>query len=636
MAVVPLSYGPHIRKGYRQWQKCKVSAITENHSLSIYFVAFQTYSWLCSAANLRLYSIRTDCISASIYPTLTQYCSEMRKVVFVLAHLLYLSAAVAQNSNYPQGYFRNPLAIPIILAGNFGECRPNHFHSGMDIKTLGKENQPVYAVAEGYISRIKMERGGFGHALYITHPNGYTTLYAHLNDFMPDVQAYMKREQYKKESWELDIPLSPNQFPVKKGTQIAWSGNTGASTAPHLHFEIRNTATEHPLNPMLFGFEIKDDIAPIPTQIAIYNMDKSIYEQTPIIVALKKRAGNYVADTIKTANKNIGVALNVNDYMNGSDNTLTFYTAGITIDSVEQGRIRLDDIGYDVTRYLHAYVDYKTRKRTGQWLQLFFQLKGNALNDLYAWKGDKGLLNIADGNVHKLDIDMQDANGNTSNIVAYIQHNQGADSTADVCNSFKALQPNKFEHPNVNLQLDAKALYDDMCFQFSSKADAASLSDRFQLHLPYVPVHTYFDLRIKPNKAIGFAQRDKVALIYSDGTDESGKSAIYEGGWYKASVRNFGNYRLVMDTQPPVIKSLQKQSAVLTKAKRISFTAKDAITSVKKFRVTINGQWLCFEQRGDVFFYNFDEHCPKGKNTMVVTATDENGNTQTLNYTFTR
>ena len=180
---------------------------------------------------------------------------------------------------YPQDFFCNPLDIPIFLAGNFGECRPGHFHSGMDIKTLGKENEPVHAAADGYISRIKMEKGGFGHGLYITLSNGYTTLYAHLNNFAPAIQKYVHNEQYDKKRWDVDLQLSPSQFPVKKGQLIAYSGNTGASTAPHLHFEIRDNKTEHPLNPELFGLPLIDKIPPAPYDIAVYDLGTSIYEQ---------------------------------------------------------------------------------------------------------------------------------------------------------------------------------------------------------------------------------------------------------------------------------------------------------------------------------------------------------------------
>jgi hypothetical protein len=138
----------------------------------------------------------------------------MKKLFLLL--LLYPFVAFSQPESYPKNYFRNPLGIPILLAGNFGECRPNHFHSGIDIKTMGRENFPVFAAADGYISRIKMEKGGFGHALYVTHPNGFTTLYAHLNDFIPAVQRYTKRMQYEKESWAVDLQLNADQFPVNR------------------------------------------------------------------------------------------------------------------------------------------------------------------------------------------------------------------------------------------------------------------------------------------------------------------------------------------------------------------------------------------------------------------------------------
>jgi murein DD-endopeptidase MepM/ murein hydrolase activator NlpD len=177
----------------------------------------------------------------------------------------------AQN-NYPTNYFRNPLSIPIYLAGNFGECRPNHFHSGIDIKTLGKENLPVHAAASGYVSRIKLDAVGFGHAIYITHPNGFTTLYAHLNNFEPHLQAFVKAQQYVQKKWNIDVTLKPDQFPVSQGEFIAYSGNTGSSTAPHLHFEIRNTLSEHPLNPMLFGLPIADTVAPVPLTLYVYDL----------------------------------------------------------------------------------------------------------------------------------------------------------------------------------------------------------------------------------------------------------------------------------------------------------------------------------------------------------------------------
>jgi len=557
---------------------------------------------------------------------------------YVLFGLL-LSGLVANAQQYPTDYFRSPLNIPLYLAGNFGECRPNHFHSGIDIKTNGQENLPVYAAADGYISRIKMEPGGFGHGIYITHPNGYTTLYAHLNNFMPGLQRYVKAEQYKKQNWEVDLQLSPDQFPVKKGQQIAWSGNTGASTAPHLHFEIRNTKSEHPLNPLLFGFDVKDNIAPIPLTVGVYNMNESIYEQTPKVIGLKKKGDVYtITDTVMVNSSLAGVSVNINDFMNGSNNSLNYYTADIFMDSVLQGRITLDDIGYDETRYMHAFIDYKTKKLTGNWMQNMFQLPNNRLDHIYSWSNpNNGKLDIADRQAHRVHILFADAFNNKTTVSLYLKYT-GIDSTS-LCNAtlFKANEANHYKHPNVRIELDDKALYDDVCFQFDNNTDVSAYSERFSLDKSYVPVHTSFKVNIKPNRSIGFDSRDKIAMVYSDGKEETGKAAKYEdGGFYTASFRNFGDYRLVMDTEPPVIKSLQKNGANLAKAQRITFKATDAVTSVKTFSGVLDGKWICFEQHGDLFFYTFDEHCSKGKHTLVFTATDENNNKQTLNYTFTR
>lgn len=547
------------------------------------------------------------------------------------------ATALSQSKNYPIADFRNPLDIPIMLAGNFGECRPNHFHSGIDIKTNGVENLPVYAIADGYVSRIKMEPGGFGHALYVTHPNGYTSLYAHLNDFAPAIQRFVKATQYKTQNWTMDMSLTPDQFPVKKGQQIAWSGNTGGSTAPHLHLEIRDTKTEHPLNPQLFGFEIKDAIAPVPTEIAVYSGRTSIYEQVPAKASLRKKAGMYVGDTIICNSNFVGTGVNVNDYMNGSENTLTFYTAEVYLDSTLQGTVTLDDIGYDATRYLHAYIDYKTRKQTGQWMQLLYQLPGNKLNRIYQWQNNsRGVLYLPDSNVHRVNIHLEDAANNVTDIQFYIKYLTDAVVTTCKDKLWKEGNANVFEHPNVFVKMNDNALYDDICFQFANAKTTGGFSDRYSIHKSYVPVHSYFELGIKPNKAIPFMLKDKIALVYNDGKDETGKAATLDNGWYKASVRNFGEYRLMADTAAPVIKPLQKQNAVLSKAKRISFTIKDEITGVKQYRGELDGKWICVEQHGSQYFYTFDEHCPKGKHTLVLTATDENGNTRKLNYNFTR
>lgn len=564
----------------------------------------------------------------------------MRKLILsvILSFSFIICESKTDGGSYPQGYFRNPLDIPILLAGNFGECRPNHFHSGIDIKTGGKENLPVYAAAEGYVSRIKMEKGGFGHALYVTHPEGYTTLYAHLNNFIPALQDYLKKAQYEKESWAMDIALKPEQFPVRKGEQIAWSGNTGASTAPHLHFEIRDTKTEHPLNPLLFGLPVSDDKAPVPVQLAFYDLNQSIYEQQPRIVALKGKTNSYSVsgDTVLLNTDKLGIGLNADDFMNGSSNTLNFYTASWYVDNVVKGTILLDDIGYDVTRYLHAYIDYKTKKEKKSWFQLLFQLPGNMLDHIYsATDADRGAIRLADSLPHEVRIVLKDAAGNVTSISFYMR-SRGTSAKQDCKNLFLVNETNKLESANIRFTLDKTSLYDNVCFNLARRNDENSLSDRFELEDSRVPVHNYFDLSIKPNKPVAFALRDKVVLMYSDGKDESGKAAKPENGWYSAPVRAFGTYWLQVDTSAPVITAVQKQGANLSKSARLSFSVKEAMTSVKTFRALLNGKWLCFEPRGELFFYTFDEHCPRGKHKLEITASDESNNQSRFVFTFVR
>lgn len=563
------------------------------------------------------------------------------KSFLVVIGLLLVLGANAQSkieSPYPQDYFRNPLDIPIILAGNFGECRPNHFHSGLDIKTQGKENLRVHAAADGEIVRIRMQKGGFGHALYLRHPAGYTTVYAHLNNFRADVQAYMKAAQYRNKKWTVDLYPKAGTFKVKKGDVIAWSGNTGSSTAPHLHFEIRDSRTEHPLNPMLFGFEIKDNIAPVPTKVVVYDMDKSIYEQTPNFNRLLKKGNVYTTnETITSSAPFVGIGLRTNDYMNDSRNTLTFYTAELYMDSSLQCKITLDDIGYDITRYMNAYLDYKTKKKGGGYVQLFFKLPNNKLKSIYTLNNNDGVININDDKDHDVHIKLTDPKGNVSHVSFKLRYNGTSNEEAITCEEdFNASSDNNFKHPNVKFYLPQGAIYDDICFRFVEKEDSNSYSSRYQIHYPYIPLHKYFKLYIKPNKPIPFELRNKIAVIYNSGGADDGEKAKYDNGWYTTSTRMFGEYRLVADNTPPTIIPLQKQGAVLTNYSKIRFKATDAITSVKRFIAKLDGEWICFEQKGNVFFYTFDEHCSKGQHELEVTAIDDNGNSKTITYNFTK
>ena len=189
--------------------------------------------------------------------------------------LLLLSTSLFAQTDYPKDYFRSPLDIPLKLSGNFGELRPNHFHAGFDMKTLQREGLNVYAVADGYVSRIKISTFGNGKTIYIDHPNGFTSVYGHLQKATDSIESFMKKTHYKEQSFEIEMYFKPNQMPVKKGQIIALSGNSGASEGPHLHFEFRDTKTEKIINPMFFGFDalLKDSKKPIVSNLYVYPLD---------------------------------------------------------------------------------------------------------------------------------------------------------------------------------------------------------------------------------------------------------------------------------------------------------------------------------------------------------------------------
>ncbi|RYD53366.1 MAG: hypothetical protein EOP52_04320 [Sphingobacteriales bacterium] len=538
----------------------------------------------------------------------------------LLLLLLAVTFRSLGQSSYPQTLFRNPLAIPIQLAGNFGECRPAHFHSGIDIKTDGVENKPVYAAAGGYISRISLKPGGFGHCLYVTHPEGYTTVYAHLNDFVKPLQTFIRAAQYRNEAWELDTALPATFFPVRKGQQIAFSGNTGGSTAPHLHFEIRNTRTERPLNPQLFGLMPQDHRAPVLRNLYLYHLDGSLYETTPRKIAFRKVGDRYRpagSDTVTVDAQQIGIGIDGDDYADGSENTLAPVRTSLSVAGQLVCDITLDDIGYDETKYLNAYADYSTKQKGGPWVQLMFRSPGNGLTRIYDATAD-GVFSVGTQPV-RVEGFWEDAAGLRSSYSFWVK---GKNSKQLPCTpGFKTGQPMRYQNTNLRLQASGTALYDDVCEGIDVTPKAGAFSDAFRIGRADIPLHTALTLWIKPNRPIPFELRSKLVAFYSDGKKTSGTQAgVDSERWYQFSGKSFGTYWLGCDTTKPVIKPSGKT------ATSIRFDVTDLNTSVAAVRGTIDGRWVLFEQHYDSWTYVFDDRLPTGTHTLILTATDAIGN----------
>lgn len=569
----------------------------------------------------------------------------MRYIFFLLLSIITVQT-FSQNlrdKKFPQGYFRNPLDIPASLAGNFGELRPNHYHMGLDFKTNQKENLPVHAAADGYVARIKVEPFGFGRAIYINHPNGYTTLYAHLNRFFPALEAYVKEQQYKQKSWGVSLEIPAWLFPVKKGDVIANSGNTGGSQGPHLHFEIRNTATDTNLNPLLFGMNISDKTAPTILRLAIYDRNKSTYEQSPKIIPVKKTAKGYtVSPAVAVVHtSNVSFAITSYDTQSGSANQNGIYEGIVYDNDIETARFEMRAISYDYTRYINAHIDYKTKANNGPYLQHLSELPGY-INSIYTKGKSSGVIDLSDKQVHNIRIESKDAYGNTAALRFAVKYAPPASRPAieagKMCYPFMVNVGEGSE--DCDYYIGEKGLYDSVRVRYGRQVSTtpAVVSAVHSIGAAYIPVQEGLMVRIKPVKTLTAGEKNRVVMQRFTGRKKEVVKPEWQGDYAAAKFRDFGNFQLVLDETPPEIIPVGfKDSADVSKATRLVFTIKDNLDEFKGFSAELDGKWLCFSNnKGRNFVYDFDEHCLPGAHQLKITVSDEAGNIATRVFIFTR
>lgn len=568
--------------------------------------------------------------------------------LFVICTFLSVCSGFAANGqptqpkNYPQGYFRNPLGIPISLSGNFGELRPGHYHMGLDIKTMARENFPVYAAADGYVARIKIEPAGFGRAIYINHPNGYTTLYAHLNDYFPALEAYVKAQQYKQERWNVFLDLPADLFPVKKGDLIAYSGTTGGSQAPHLHFEVRRTKDDVNLNPMLFGFPLEDNVRPSILRLSVYDRNKSTYEQTPRIYPVKKSAeGTYaLPGVINATGSKVSFAVSAYDTHTGSSNLNGIYEAWLYHNGTAITGFQMDNISYNSTRYVNANIDYKTRAGGGSFFQHLSELPGY-INSIYAKPGGDGVIDISDEAVHGMKIITRDAYGNASELSFRVQH-AGASAAVPLQTgkTFYPLMVDVYEGTDCEFYIGETCLYDSVHIRESHNVSSnpSVVSAAYTIGTAYIPLQDSFLVRIKPSKTILPGQKQHVVMQRFAGRETDVQKVEWSNDWATAKFRDFGTFQLVTDEAPPVITAIGiSDGAQLGRAARIVFTVSDNMGRFKNFRALLDGKWLRFtNDKGRTFIYRFDEMCPPGEHELTVSVEDEAGNAAMKTYRFRR
>jgi len=554
--------------------------------------------------------------------------------------LAYGQATVTMQNTYPTNYFGSPLDIPLILSGTFGELRPNHFHAGLDIKTQQREGLNVLASADGYISRIRIAHWGYGKALYITHSNGYTTVYGHLQKFSDKIEAYIKKQQYKNESFEVQAYPSASELPIKKGEIIALSGSTGGFMGPHLHFEIRDSSTEKTINPFLFGFQISDSKKPTINTLVGYSLsdDAQINQANiPLQLSFKKLSnGDLLADKINAFGK-IGFGINAYDQLDNAINQNGLYSLELSVNGEKFHEFKASVLAFSEDKYINLLVDYERLDKMGQRIQKCFIEPSNKLN-MYAASVNNGYLTIEDKKSYNVDIIAKDFSGNTQKITIPVvgKNDPVLVRKTETQTPYKIsfAQFNQFSKNGVTVAFPKNTFYADLWLDFDVVDSVANV------HYPNVPIHYNYTITFDVSK---YSESEKkqmyIASINKKGT-KSYESTVKKDSIFYASTKKLGKFTLLSDKDAPNIQLHNfKNDQWITNHETLKVKIFDYKSGINTYRAEINGQWILMEYdvTTGVLTYDFkDKVFTDSKHALKVTVTDNVGNTNTLNATFFR
>jgi hypothetical protein len=559
---------------------------------------------------------------------------------------LFLIITLLTFSNTSAQQYQAPLDFKMLLSGTFGELRGNHFHAGIDIKTEGVEGQKVYAIADGYISRIKVSTWGYGKAIYITHPEtGHTSVYAHLQKFSTKIDSLVKKEHYKKESFEINLYPNKEALTIKKGEIIALSGNSGGSAGAHLHFEIRDTKNEHPINPLQFGFKVNDNIAPTLKKLKIYAFDTTLingYNKSKIYT-INKADGNYsIKDTI-TINGAFSVGIFTYDKLNGSYNKNGVYSIKLCVDSNICYQFKVDELDFSTSRYINAHVDYKEKKESKNKYHRCYKLPNNKL-DNYSNLINEGIINIKDTLMHSINLKVTDIYGNTSNLSFNVKATNNPflmrcplpkDTTTT---SFKLEQPNLFKAPNFELHMEENSLYEPLQFRYNTTDSIKGVYGLVHnVHNNTIPVHKKYLLSIKANVPDTFKSKTYIATTNMKGNFWH-LGGTWKEGFLQTKVREFGDFCIVADTTNPEIKGVNIfPGKVFNTQTSIKLTIKDKDSGIKSYRGEIDGKWILmdYDYKRNLLRFNIEKSLTKGKHTFTLKVIDNVENEKNYKAEFT-
>lgn len=571
--------------------------------------------------------------------------------VLIIVSLTGILAVPQLTGQEPAGpekdWLVSPVGIPLFLAGNFAEPRANHFHSGIDIKTNGSTGVPVRAVADGTVSRIKVEPRGYGHALYIRHANGYTSVYAHLQEFSQAIENYVREEQYRRESFPVDLFPEPARFLVKQGEIVALSGNSGGSEGPHLHFEIRETASENTVNPLAKSFPVKDDIKPVIGRIYAFPLSGNKDGVQPVSSQLSLSGGVYKpANGPISLDKVCGLGIETWDLLDGSSNKCGIYRIQAFLDGELFFDYVADEFAFAETRYMNSFMDYKIFMSTHRPVLRLYIEPNNQLS-LFRFSKNHGRIELKDQNTHTIRLLIEDAAGNRSEALIPVrlnpaQYKRDPAFTPDYNAWFSYGEVNTFSSNGIDIRIPHGALYDDLGFRYAaSEPEAGCYSLIHSVHRSDVPLHQYYTISIE---AVGLPPGLKSQAIIAQKTENNRFSPVggtWEGNCLVTRTRSFGVFCIRVDTGKPEIRPLNFSSPEeLRNASAIRLTVTDDFSGIAQYRGEVDGKWILMEYdpKNNLLEYVID---PKrigiGKqHQLVLRVSDQVNNTTTYTTTFYR
>jgi peptidase M23-like protein len=558
----------------------------------------------------------------------------------IIVLLIFAQFTTAQNP-YPQDYFRSPLDVTLVLSGTFAELRSNHFHSGLDIKTQQKEGLKVFAAAKGYVSRIKISHWGYGKALYITHPNGYTSVYAHLQKFSPKIEAIVKKAQYENENFEIELFPKTQELLIDTDEIVAFSGNTGGSSAPHLHFEIRDKK-ERPMNPMLFGIDIKDSTRPTILGVYAYPIDeKSHVNQTNQKTKLRlipQTNGNYTVENISAYGK-IGFGIITYDRQdlaankNGVSNIQTFFNGNKNFE------IDFKRFSFTETKHINSLIDYEHFKNHKARIKKLFVQTNNPLS-LYKAVDENGYIKVVDSTASIYKVRVTDFKGNNTWLTIPIvgEYNDNIIYEKDEITDYfvYADQVTNLEEQNVSVYFPSNTFYDDFFIDFKVS------NDTLTLHKPIVSAQKYFTINYDISNYIE-ADKDKLFIARLVGYYKNYLAytpTTKKGNILSARTKTLDTYVIGVDTEKPKIKPQNFQEGKwLSKYRYLKVSINDKISGIRNYRATINGKWILMEYdaKKNKLTYDFNDNViTDTKNNLKIIVIDNVGNSSTFETTFFR